>query len=524
MTHTEQMPPISEEKIEFPPMSERDVPPIAEEPASISPFVAEPDAADAKPLPKRVKSKPVDLHPERVIPSDVTAEVSLLGALMLTGIEQSAERFDEIGEVLEGGDFYRPAHTEIYAAMCDLRRAGVPVEIITLRDSLFKRGTLENVGGIGYLLGLGEVVPTTANAVFHARIVAEKAQARRVIEAAARVAGVAYSDELTAKELAARAESEMATATHRTRAATDGKGWVSMGKATSSLWQSVDQRFHAKKSGDGGIIGLSSGLSELDAILGGLKPGELTILAARPSMGKSAKMGTLALNMGKSGHTVGIFSLEMSCEALTSRLAAAQSQVNGLYFQNGTLSEAEWERFGRAKEDLHDLPIYIDDSPDISVSQIRMRCRRLKQDAGQLDCIFVDYLGFMRCEPGTERMEKRDQIGESARALRNLAKEMECPVVLLAQLSRKCEMREDKRPIMSDLADSGSIEMHADVIDFLYRPSYYAKKEENKDRVPGRVDEVECIIAKNRNGPVGMVKLGYRDAFCQFVPLAEEVY
>ncbi len=454
----------------------------------------------------------------RALPHNLDAEIATLGSMMIDGTA-----IERVSEFLAPDDFYREAHRTIYDALIALSSRSEPVDLVTVSEELQRRGKLEEVGGIAYLTTLMDSVPSAANVDYYAQIVEEYAIRRRLIEAAQeiiRLAAVSEDEEepLTISNITDMAESAIyRVARRRLR-----KGFESIRPLLSEVFDRFDNFYHERKL----VTGLSTGFRELDYITAGLQKSDLVIIAARPSMGKTS----LCLNIGEhvalhEGKTVAIFSLEMSKEQLVQRMICSQAEVNAHRLRLGMLPDSAWQRLAKAVQDLWNAKIFIDDTPDISVLEMRAKCRRLRAEH-DLDLVIVDYLQLMRSH---RRSENRTQeISDIARALKGLAREMEVPIIALSQLSRAVEHRENKRPMLSDLRESGSIEAEADVVAFIYRPEYYAMKDavssEDVDggtmpREEGRVEEAEIIIAKQRNGPTGTVRVGFKPDYARFVPL-----
>lgn len=454
----------------------------------------------------------------RALPHNLDAEIATLGSMMIDGTA-----IERVSEFLAPDDFYREAHRTIYDALIALSSRSEPVDLVTVSEELQRRGKLDEVGGIAYLTTLMDSVPSAANVDYYAEIVEEYAIRRRLIEAAQeiiRLAAVSENEEepLTISNITDMAESAIyRVARRRLR-----KGFESIRPLLSEVFDRFDNFYHERKL----VTGLSTGFRELDYITAGLQKSDLVIIAARPSMGKTS----LCLNIGehvalREGKTVAIFSLEMSKEQLVQRMICSQAEVNAHRLRLGMLPDSAWQRLAKAVQDLWNAKIFIDDTPDISVLEMRAKCRRLRAEH-DLDLVIVDYLQLMRSH---RRSENRTQeISDIARALKGLAREMEVPIIALSQLSRAVEHRENKRPMLSDLRESGSIEAEADVVAFIYRPEYYAMKDavssEDVDggtmpREEGRVEEAEIIIAKQRNGPTGTVRVGFKPDYARFVPL-----
>jgi replicative DNA helicase len=404
----------------------------------------------------------------------------------------------------------------LFRTILDLHRRRINPDIVTLRDALTRSGDLDAVGGVGYLMELGEFVPGLANLPHYAAIVREKAVQRRLLEATAQIAGMVHSGQHSADETLSRAEQvifqargEITTKTH--------EGW----QGCPALVGEVLDRIFAPEADQDGQDGVRPGLVELDGIHGVFRNGDHVILAARPSMGKTATACTIALEAAKRGRIVGIFSQETEAGRIMERLISQEAQVDGKRMRDRRLSELEIERVTQAASVIYELPLFIDDQNCISPAEMRSRARRLRARAGGLDMIINDYLQLGASDADDRRLHEttRDRVVSISRGLKGLAREMSIPVMTLSQVSRACERRDDKRPILSDLMESGNIEADADVVAFLYRASYYARAED-RGPVPGGIDELEWIVAKQRDGPTGFVKLGFIDRYTQVVNLS----
>jgi replicative DNA helicase len=455
---------------------------------------------------------------DRLPPQDIDAEMSVLGAMLL-GNALAAE---DGAHSLKVEDFYRPAHGRIFAAMRRLIAEGNPVDVVTLKDELNREGILDSVGGIGYLVTLGEFVPSTANLLHYAKIVESKATARRLIEAAGEIAGAAFRGETSAEALTTEAERIISEAA---RIGSHGDGWQN---ASTMLYDEMGEMEERYRSGSR-LVGVTTGLQKPDSLTLGLRRSELAILGAPPSCGKTSLVMTNLSRAALAGARCAFFSLEMSRQMVAQRWMADYADVPLDRVLQGDLSGAEWQRAGSAVERLHEAMLSVDDQAGLTPSQIRSRSRRLAAKWGGIDLIVVDYLQLMGPDEddweGKTNTVKR--VGRAAGELKKLAKELNCAVVALSQLSRTFSRRDDKRPILTDLRESGDVEAHADCVQFLYRASYFAAKEQQDDSpqetpAPTTSDETEFIVAKQRNGKTGMVKIGFQGAFCRFVNLIDE--
>lgn len=438
----------------------------------------------------------VDDNVELLPPQDIDAERSVLGAMLL-----SQNAIGAAAEVIRPGDFYRPAHQAIYDCILDLYNRGEPVDPVTLGDELNRVGTLARVGGLPYLHTLIATVPTAANVTYYAQIVAKKAVLRRIIEAGTRAIQMAQSGEGDIEQLVDRVQAEMYAATENAAR----QDYAFVGDLAENMLEKFHERTEQQES-----PGLLTGFADLDAMTGGLRGGQMEIIAARPGGGKS----TLGLDFARScsihqGLTSVIFSLEMSRDEIMERLYAAESKVRLEDIRNGNLDDNAFVRLANATERINAAPLVIDDSPNLTMSEIRAKARKLKQNH-DLRLIIVDYLQLMT---SGKRVESRQQeVSEFSRQLKLLAKELDVPVVAISQLNREVEARADKRPMMSDLRESGSLEQDADMIMLLYRGDLY-----DPDNAPG---EAELIVAKHRGGRTGTIRLRHQLHYSRFVNAA----
>ncbi len=435
---------------------------------------------------------------DRVPPQSKEAEQSVLGAMI---IEKEAV-FSAV-EILRVNDFYSTAHRKLYNAVISLSEKGEPVDIVTLADELEHNRALEEVGGRAYLIHLANSVPTAANVCYHARIVREKAVLRALIGAATGVVSGCYEAPANVDEFLDEVEQLIFEIGNRGK----HQGFAPLKEVMTQAFARIEKLCDDKK----GITGLSTGFAELDQICFGLQDSDLVIVAARPSMGKTA----LALNMAqqvavKEKQPAAFFSMEMSRDQLAQRLLCAEAHIDAQKMRRGFLNRDELNKLALAGGPLSDAPLFIDDSAMLSVMEVRARARRLKAEMG-LRAVFIDYLQLMR---GYGRFESRQQeLSEISRSLKALARELNIPVVALSQLSRAVEKRPDRRPILSDLMESGGIEANADLVMFIYRDSYY-----NKDSAKGNLAEIN--IAKQRNGPTGTIELCFQDRYTKFANAA----
>lgn len=449
--------------------------------------------------------------------------MAVLGAMLL-GDRTAVERATEL---LTRDDFYRDAHAHIYDAMIVLIEKDEPVDLVTLPEELNRRGVLEGVGGYDYLIRLSDFEFTTANIGYYAKIVQEKALLRRLIDAASLIAGLAYGEVDEVDTLVDRAERTVFEVARKR----DTQSFTPLRPLLNEAFEKIDTLYHDK----GITTGVDTGFNDLNYMTSGLQDGDLIIIAARPSMGKTALCMGIGQNAClRAGKTVAVFSLEMSKEQLVQRLICSEARVDAHRMRTGFLHDEDWGRISQAVQRLWDANLFIDDTNDMSSLEMRAKCRRLRAEHG-LDLVIVDYLQLMR-GGGKNESNRNEEITTIARGLKSLAREMKVPVIALSQLSRAVERREDKRPMLSDLRESGSIEAEADVVGFIYRPAYYERKqamsqeaedqkEEDHSGGGGNSDgfgeEAEVIIAKQRNGPTGTVKLSFVPKYARFDNLAE---
>lgn len=439
-----------------------------------------------------------DLFFDRVPPQNLEAEQAVLGAILL-----EAEALVSVMEKVKSEDFYSSGHQHIFEAMAQLGEEGQPVDLVTLTARLQDQQLLEEVGGVSYLSKLAHAVPTAANVEYYAQIVEEKSMLRRLIRTATQIVSSGYVSGDDVSEILNDAEQRILEISNR-RAAS---GFISIRDVLMEVFERVEFLYAHR----GGVTGIPSGFPDLDKMTAGFQRNDLIIVAARPSVGKTAFALNIAQNVGvRSKETVAIFSLEMSAAQLVQRIICAEANVDAQRMRTGALEPDDWEKLTMAIGALSEAEIYIDDTPGITVSELRAKCRRLKKEKG-LGMILIDYLQLIhgRGKPGENRQQ---EVSEISRTLKQIARELEVPVIALSQLSRGVEQRQDKRPMMSDLRESGSIEQDADIVAFLYRDDYYDKESEKKNII-------EIIIAKQRNGPVGTVELAFLKSFNKFVSL-----
>ncbi len=444
----------------------------------------------------------------RVPPQNIEAEQSVLGAMML-----DKEAIAKALEILNVNDFYRETHRVIFEAMMELYNKNEAVDMVTLSDILRRDKKLEDVGGIAYITMLANVVPTAANVVYHANIVAEKSVLRQLVRVSTEVASMGYEGGDDVGVILDTAESKILEISNRKKKA-------DFTPISDVLMDSV-QEIEKLANNKGGITGTPTGFVDLDKLTSGLHPSDFVILAARPSMGKTALALNIVQNVALRAHkkvggeprSVAFFSLEMSKEQLVNRMLCSEANIDSQRLRVGELGDGDWESLWAACDVLNRAKIYIDDTAGITVMDMRSRARRLKSEHG-LDLIVIDYLQLMQGSGKRNSGENRQQeVSEISRSLKALARELDVPVIALSQLSRTVEQTPSKRPMLSHLRESGSLEQDADIVAFLYREDYYNPETENK--------YTELIIAKHRNGPVGLVKLFFHKKITKFVDLLD---
>ncbi|MBR8741406.1 replicative DNA helicase [Nocardiopsis sp. MG754419] len=435
---------------------------------------------------------------ERTPPHDIQAEQSVLGGMLL-----SKDAISQVVEIIRSADFYRPAHQIIYESVVDLFSRGEPVDAISVNAELTKRGEATRVGGAPYLHTLTEAIPTAANAGYYAKIVSDRAVLRRLVEVGTRIAQIGYSGDGEVDDLVDHAQAEI----YKVAEKRTGEDYVVLGDIMPGALDEIE----AIGANDGSMTGVPTGFADFDALTNGLHPGQMVIIAARPAVGKS----TLALDFARAASIKNemasvFFSLEMGRNEIVMRLLSAEARVPLHTMRSGLMTDDDWARLARRMGEVAGAPLFIDDSPNMSMMEIRAKCRRLKQQH-DLKLVIVDYLQLMS-SPG--RVESRQQeVSEMSRSLKLLAKELEVPVIALSQLNRGPEQRTDKRPQVSDLRESGSIEQDADMVILLYR-------EDVHDKESPRAGEADIIVAKHRNGPTADVTVAFQGHYSRFVDMA----
>ena len=436
---------------------------------------------------------------DRTPPQDLVAEQSVLGGMIL-----SKDAIADVVEELRGNDFYRPAHELIYEAILDLYGRGEPADAVTVVAELNKRGELARIGGAPYIHTLISSVPTAANAGYYARIVREQAVLRRLVEAGTRIVQLGYAVEGgDVDEIVNTAQAEIYAVSER-RTSED---YVPLRDIINPTMEEIER--NAERGA--GMVGVPTGFADLDALTNGLHGGQMIIIAARPAIGKS----TLAVDICRSAaiknnQAAVIFSLEMGRTELTMRLLAAEAAVPLQNMRKGEMRDEDWSRVAAALGRASEAPLFIDDSPNMSLMEIRAKCRRLKQ-RHDLRLVVVDYLQLM--SSGKKVESRQQEVSEFSRALKLLAKELEVPVIAVAQLNRGPEQRGDKKPMMSDLRESGSLEQDADVVMLLHREDAY-------DKESPRAGEADIIVAKHRNGPTATIQVAFQGHYSRFTDMA----
>ncbi|GKT04356.1 replicative DNA helicase [Furfurilactobacillus sp. WILCCON 0119] len=452
----------------------------------------------------------VDLR-EQTPPQNIEAEQAVLGAVFL-----SNDALPAAMEYLQAEDFYRRAHQIIFQVMMDLNANGTVVDAVTVNDALTGNGQIDDVGGVSYIAELAQAVPTAANVGYYARIVQEKAVLRRLIKTATDIVTRSYNEEDDVATLLENAETEiMRVADDRSSG-----GFKPIADVLNQAMNTVNE---LSKNGNE-ITGLATGFHELDKMTTGLHEDELIILAARPGVGKTAFVLNIAENVAtKTNKTVAMFSLEMGAESLVNRMLCAEGSIDANHLRTGQLTDEEWQNLVVAMGALSKTSVYIDDTPGNRMAEISAKCRRLAKEH-ELGIIIIDYLQLIE---GGNKENRQQEVSDISRQLKKLAKELRVPVIALSQLSRGLEQRQDKRPVLSDIRESGSIEQDADIVAFLYRDDYYQRDNDDddngndpRDDEDQNVGEVEVIIEKNRSGARGTVKLLFVKSFNKFSNIA----
>lgn len=439
----------------------------------------------------------------RILPHDLAAEQSVLGSVFI-----SPDSLIFLADELVPDDFYKPANKIVFKTMLSLLEKGEPIDATTMGSALTNQGDISKIGGITYIVELVNSTPTSKNVEHYAKLVKEKATLRKVIADLSDSLASAYQGDVSIDDIIAKTEKSMLDISNQNT----GTGFRNAADILDTHMQMVETRSQT----DGVVTGLSTGFVGLDKITTGLHEDNLIILAARPAMGKTA----LALNIAqyiavKEKNPVAIFSLEMGAESLIERMLASEGMVEGYHLKTGNLSVEEWSRLVHAQGNLYDAPIFVDDTAGIRISEIRSKARKLAQEMGGLGVIIIDYLQLITGSKGENRQQV---VSEISRELKILAKDLKVPVIALSQLSRAVEQRQDKRPMLADLRESGSIEQDADIVAFLYRDAYYQKEQADSQEAN---NVTELILEKNRHGSLGTVKLYFHKEYTKFSSVEE---
>lgn len=445
-------------------------------------------------------SSATDVYGGRAAPWNNEAEQAVLGAMLL---DQDAAL--NAAQILTDDMFYREAHRRLFRAMVTLTERRSVIDHITLRDELNRKGELDTIGGYDYIAELTDAVPTAANLEFHAQIVRDKAILRRLIESATSIITEAYDANAAPSELLDSAEARIFHVSQQRRE----EGFT---RLKEMLWPTMERIETLQKRGQA-ITGVPAGFTDLDNLTSGFQPGELVVVAARPSMGKTAFILNIATHAAVEGHGTAIFSLEMSKEALVQRMLTAEARVDSQLVRRGMLRDFDFTKLARAAGVLQSCPVWIDDTPALTLLEMRSKARRLRAES-DVRMIVVDYLQLMRSPEYSEN--RVQEVSDISRSLKGLAKELEIPVVAVSQLSRASEQRGgERKPILSDLRDSGAIEQDADLVIFIHRPEYYDREDESKRGL------AEIMLEKHRNGPTGLVHLHFNREYTRFDNLTQ---
>ena len=434
----------------------------------------------------------------RVVPHSTEAEESVLGALLM-----SEDAVNEVMDKLEPDDFYHPSHRSIYEAVRTLFNANSAIDAITVSEELRRSGQLDRIGGVAYITRLLDIVPSAANVEYYAGVVEEYSQRRHLIKAGS-----------TITDLAMRLDDEIHQVLDRAEQTVLGVAGRKVGdsmQAIGPLFFSTLEELEELEARGSEVTGLSTGFRDLDRKLTGLHPANLVIIAARPAMGKSALTANIATNVAMEGRPVAMFSLEMSKEEVATRMLCSVARIDSMKVRTGNLGDKAWPRLTDAAGKLYNAPVFVDDSPVITVTDIRAKCRRLKRQHG-LDLVVVDYLQLMQ---GAPKENRQQEIAEISRSLKNLARELEVPILAVSQLNRNLESREDKRPRLGDLRESGSLEQDADIVIFIYRDEYYNEQSD-------RQGIAEVVVAKHRAGSTGTVEMTFMPEYTKFSDLGRD--
>lgn len=443
---------------------------------------------------------------DRVPPQNIEAEQAVLGSIFL-----DSDRLIETLEYIGPDDFYLNKHRIIFRVMNELVNRNEVIDVVTVKEQLTRENLLEDAGGPTYLSELALTVPTAANVMHYAEIVAQKALLRNLIQTATDIVTNAYEETSDIEDILDQAEQKIMQVSEKR----NHSGFLPISDVLTAALANIDMLSQNNEA----ITGLATGYPALDKLTTGLQPEELVILAARPAVGKTAFALNIAQNVGtKTDKTVAIFSLEMGAESLVNRMLCAEGSIEANHLRTGQLSEEEWQNLIIAMGSLSRASIYIDDTPGIKISEIRAKSRKLAQEKKNLGLIVIDYLQLIE---GSGRENRQQEVSEISRQLKKIAKELKVPVIALSQLSRGVEQRQDKRPVLSDIRESGSIEQDADIVAFLYREDYYDREEGDEEEAEDAVDNVvEVIIEKNRSGARGTVNLLFIKEYNKFASIS----
>ena len=445
-----------------------------------------------------VERRNTQITSSRVPPHSIESEESVLGSILL-----SSESANEVMDKLDPDDFYHPAHQAIFSSIRNLYNTNSPIDAITVTEELRRTGDLERVGGVSYVTRLLDIVPSAANIEYYAGVVEEHSQRRHLLRAGSSVHDLAFKlDDEIAAVLDRAEQTVLAVAGRKV-----GDGMSQMG----TLFNPILEELEALENAGSDVTGLSTGFRDLDRKLTGLHPANLVIIAARPAMGKSALTANIAMNVALEGRPVALFSLEMAKEEVAQRMLCSLARIDSMKLRTGKIGDAAWPRLTDAAGRLYDAPVFIDDSPVVTATDIRAKCRRLKRQQG-LSLIVVDYMQLMQ---GSARENRQQEIAEISRSLKNLARELEVPIIAVSQLNRNLESREDKRPRLGDLRESGSLEQDADVVMFIYRDEYYDEASEKRGIA-------EVMVAKHRAGSTGIVEMTFMPEFTRFSDIGRD--
>lgn len=442
---------------------------------------------------------------DKIPPQDIEAEQAVLGAIFL-----DSDTLIDAMEIVTPRSFYRRSHQIIFQSMIQLSNRGEAIDLVTLKAEIEKSNALEDIGGISYLSELSQSTPSSASVSYYAKIVDDKSLLRQLIQTANQIVVKSFEQGEEVQAIVDEAERSILEVSEKR----NSTGFQSIADVLNQSIETIDRLAQNNEE----ITGLPTGYQALDKMTAGLQKEELIILAARPAVGKTAFALNIAQNVGtKTDKTVAIFSLEMGAESLVNRMLCAEGPIEASHLRTGQLNEEEWRNLIVAMGSLSRASIYIDDTPGIKISEIRARCRKLAQETGNLGLILIDYLQLIE---GTGRENRQQEVSEISRQLKTLAKELKVPVIALSQLSRGVEQRQDKRPVLSDIRESGSIEQDADIVAFLYRDDYYQREGDEEEEEQSNNNVIEVIIEKNRSGARGTVELLFIKEYNKFSSLS----